>query len=124
MLEKLITAASNGSWSKPVNLTSKALPCAVCCVPCVVAAAAALQPPKPEGWESRYLSDSWSLRSQLFRLAGHAWASGFTPGTLIRALGPWGPGLVDKYVNGRFSVHGERGRWCCVCDRECGCVSE
>lgn len=64
-------------------------------------------PPKPEDWESRFLSDSWSLRSQLFRLAGRAWASGFTPGSLIRALGPWGPGLVDKYVNGRFSMHGQ-----------------
>eukprot|EP00882_Tetradesmus_deserticola_P007407 GHRQ01007804.1.p1 GENE.GHRQ01007804.1~~GHRQ01007804.1.p1 ORF type:complete len:467 (+),score=186.71 GHRQ01007804.1:110-1510(+) len=63
-------------------------------------------PSKPEGWESRFASDSWSLRSQLFRLAGHAWASGVTPFSLIRALGPWGPGLVGKYVTGRFSMHG------------------
>jgi hypothetical protein len=67
-----------------------------------------LQPTKPEGWESRFASDSWSLHSQLFKLAAHAWASGITPFSLIRALGPWGPGLVEKYVTGRFSMHGEQ----------------
>lgn len=30
-----------------------------------------------------------------------------TPGAVIRGLGPWGPGLVNKYVGGRFSYHGE-----------------
>jgi hypothetical protein len=33
--------------------------------------------------------------------------AGLTPGSVIRGLGPWGPGLIDKYVNGRFSAHGE-----------------
>lgn len=33
--------------------------------------------------------------------------AGLTPGSVIRGLGPWGPGLIDRYVNGRFSVHGE-----------------
>ncbi|KAF6266374.1 Alpha/Beta hydrolase protein [Scenedesmus sp. NREL 46B-D3] len=64
------------------------------------------KPTKPEGWESRFATDSWSLRSQLFKLAAHAWASGVTPFSVIRALGPWGPGLVGKYVTGRFSMHG------------------
>lgn len=41
------------------------------------------------------------------RLATSAWMAGLTPGSVIRGLGPWGPGLIDKYVNGRFSVHGE-----------------
>lgn len=36
--------------------------------------------------------------------------AGLTPGSVIRGLGPWGPGLIDKYVNGRFSVHGETAR--------------
>jgi hypothetical protein len=66
------------------------------------------QPPKPEGWEKRFIpEDSWSLRAQLFKLAASAWAAGVTPQGLIRALGPWGPGLVEKYVTGRFSRHGE-----------------
>lgn len=64
-------------------------------------------PPKPEGWESRFLGEPWSLRTQLYKLATSAWMAGLTPGSVIRGLGPWGPGLIDKYVNGRFSVHGQ-----------------
>ncbi len=65
-----------------------------------------MQPVKPEGWESRFMGDAGSLRSQLYKLATKAWMSGITPGSVIRALGPWGPGLVEKYVTGRFSMHG------------------
>jgi hypothetical protein len=43
----------------------------------------------------------------LCRLATSAWMAGLTPGSVIRGLGPWGPNLIDKYVNGRFSVHGK-----------------
>eukprot|EP00879_Flechtneria_rotunda_P006913 GHRR01007260.1.p1 GENE.GHRR01007260.1~~GHRR01007260.1.p1 ORF type:complete len:413 (+),score=123.85 GHRR01007260.1:218-1456(+) len=64
-------------------------------------------PAKPEGWESRFLGDTWSLRTQLYKLATQAWMSGITPGSVIRALGPWGPGLVEKYVTGRFSMQGQ-----------------
>lgn len=66
-----------------------------------------MQPVKPEGWESRFLGDAGSLRSQMYKLATKAWMSGVTPGSVIRALGPWGPGLVEKYVTGRFSMHGK-----------------
>jgi hypothetical protein len=37
--------------------------------------------------------------------------AGLTPGSVIRGLGPWGPNLIDKYVNGRFSVHGKHAAW-------------
>lgn len=58
----------------------------------------------------------------LFRAAAGAWEAGLTPGAVIRGLGPWGPGLIDKYVGGRFSYHGqqltkeeiERFRWAMV----------
>lgn len=62
------------------------------------------------------MGDAGSLRSQLYKLATKAWMSGVTPGSVIRALGPWGPGLVEKYVTGRFSMHGGLLRvdgWCC-----------
>jgi hypothetical protein len=26
-----------------------------------------VQPPKPEGWESRFLGEPWSLRTQLYK---------------------------------------------------------
>ena len=47
------------------------------------------------------------LLLSLARLATSAWVAGLTPGSVIRGLGPWGPGLIDRYVNGRFSAHGE-----------------
>jgi hypothetical protein len=66
------------------------------------------QPEKPEGWESRYSSPAVpALRRALFRAAAGAWEAGVTPGAVIRALGPWGPWLVDRYVGGRFSYHGK-----------------
>lgn len=34
------------------------------------------------------------------------WTNGTTPGSLLRALGPFGPGLVEKYVTARFAQHG------------------
>ncbi|XVF63753.1 hypothetical protein PTKIN_Ptkin09bG0111800 [Pterospermum kingtungense] len=33
----------------------------------------------------------------------HLWESNFTPQTLVRGLGPWGPNLVEKYTTARFS---------------------
>uniref|UniRef100_A0A7N0SV43 AB hydrolase-1 domain-containing protein n=1 Tax=Kalanchoe fedtschenkoi TaxID=63787 RepID=A0A7N0SV43_KALFE len=34
----------------------------------------------------------------------HLWESNFTPQKLVRGLGPWGPGLVNKYTSARFGV--------------------
>lgn len=63
-------------------------------------------PEKPEGWESRFASAS-AFRRLLYRAAAGAWEAGLTPGSVIRTLGPWGPGLVQKYVGGRFTYHGQ-----------------
>ena len=38
-----------------------------------------------------------------------AWEKGVTPGSFIRAIGPWGPNIVHGYVSKRFSHHGEGG---------------
>ncbi|CAM8878300.1 unnamed protein product [Rhodiola kirilowii] len=38
-------------------------------------------------------------------ILNHLWESNFTPQKLIRGLGPWGPGLVNKYTSRRFGVH-------------------
>jgi hypothetical protein len=41
------------------------------------------------------------------RAAMWAWESGVTPHALVRALGPFGPGLCERYVSNRFTHHGE-----------------
>jgi len=43
----------------------------------------------------------------MYKLAAQLWEAGVTPGAVIRTLGPWGPGLVDRYVAGRFNSHGQ-----------------
>ncbi|CAN4084774.1 unnamed protein product [Withania somnifera] len=35
----------------------------------------------------------------------HLWESNFTPMKLIRGLGPWGPDLVRRYTNARFTAY-------------------
>jgi pimeloyl-ACP methyl ester carboxylesterase len=42
--------------------------------------------------------------------AARLWESNVTPFTLIRALGPWGKGLVTKYTTGRLGLDGEEGK--------------
>ncbi|KAI9034443.1 Alpha/Beta hydrolase protein [Hyaloraphidium curvatum] len=42
--------------------------------------------------------------------AARLWESGVTPFTLIRAFGPWGRGLVERYTTGRLGLEGEEGR--------------
>lgn len=37
----------------------------------------------------------------------HLWESNFTPQKLVRGLGPWGPGLVNRYTTARFGAHSE-----------------
>ncbi len=36
------------------------------------------------------------------RFAKGVWNAGFTPGSMIRGLGPWGRGLVGTYAERRF----------------------
>ena len=43
----------------------------------------------------------WSVRGQMFRLSQTLWEAGATPGAVIRTLGPWGPGLIQKYARSR-----------------------
>ncbi|XP_042474819.1 probable 1-acylglycerol-3-phosphate O-acyltransferase [Macadamia integrifolia] len=35
----------------------------------------------------------------------HLWESNFTPQTVVRGLGPWGPDLVRRYTSARFGVY-------------------
>ncbi|CAN8230767.1 unnamed protein product [Cochlearia groenlandica] len=37
----------------------------------------------------------------------HLWESNFTPQKIIRGLGPWGPGIVNRYTNARFGAHSQ-----------------
>ncbi|CAL5087293.1 unnamed protein product [Urochloa decumbens] len=37
-------------------------------------------------------------------LLNHLWESNFTPSRILRGLGPWGPGLVQKYTSARFGT--------------------
>ncbi|CAD6218498.1 unnamed protein product [Miscanthus lutarioriparius] len=37
-------------------------------------------------------------------LMNHLWESNFTPQRVIRGLGPWGPGLVQRYTSARFGT--------------------
>ncbi|KAK3132917.1 hypothetical protein QOZ80_6AG0529520 [Eleusine coracana subsp. coracana] len=38
-------------------------------------------------------------------LINHLWESNFTPQKIVRGLGPWGPGLVQRYTSARFGSH-------------------
>ncbi|KAJ9530113.1 hypothetical protein QJQ45_023374 [Haematococcus lacustris] len=64
-------------------------------------------PQAPEDWQRNVLGSSSGWRSQAFRAAMWAWEAGMTPHALVRTLGPWGPGLCEKYVVNRFSHHGD-----------------
>ncbi|MEW5304929.1 MAG: hypothetical protein WDW36_007503 [Sanguina aurantia] len=64
-------------------------------------------PQAPDDWMNKYLGDHFSWRKQAFKVFGSLWASGFTPGSLVRGMGPWGPGIVEKYVANRFNHHGD-----------------
>jgi pimeloyl-ACP methyl ester carboxylesterase len=44
----------------------------------------------------------WSLSRLAFKTALAVWEAGLTPGGVVRSLGPVGPGLVKRYVRGRF----------------------
>lgn len=61
---------------------------------------------QPEEAGSRKLpvwaESPWSVRGQMFRLSRSLWEAGATPGAVIRTLGPWGPGLIQKYARSRW----------------------
>eukprot|EP00747_Dinoflagellata_sp_TGD_P218105 gnl/TRDRNA2_/TRDRNA2_90403_c0_seq1.p1 gnl/TRDRNA2_/TRDRNA2_90403_c0~~gnl/TRDRNA2_/TRDRNA2_90403_c0_seq1.p1 ORF type:complete len:190 (+),score=16.54 gnl/TRDRNA2_/TRDRNA2_90403_c0_seq1:135-704(+) len=41
-------------------------------------------------------------RSRMFRAAAWLWDRGLTPHMIVRSLGPYGPALVQRYVDNRF----------------------
>ncbi|CAH2078101.1 unnamed protein product, partial [Thlaspi arvense] len=65
----------------------------------------------PAGFSAE--SDSKSERLTKFRatwkgaVLNHLLESNFTPQKLVRGLGPWGPGLVNRYTSARFGAHSE-----------------
>eukprot|EP00884_Botryococcus_braunii_P004708 jgi/Botrbrau1/14238/Bobra.0381s0002.2 len=57
----------------------------------------------PDSWkEPEWARNPWTLRGQLYRLTNRMWDAGVTPGSVIRSLGPWGPGVIQRYVRNRF----------------------
>lgn len=42
--------------------------------------------------------------------AARLWEANVTPFTLIRALGPWGRGLINRYTTGRLGLEGDEGK--------------
>eukprot|EP00937_MAST-01D_sp_MAST-1D-sp2_P001271 g1271.t1 len=62
-------------------------------------------PPPPE--EARERINSMPLRFRvLVKTFRTVWSLGSSPQAVVRAAGPWGPGLVDKYVTRRFRDNG------------------
>ncbi|KAH0651771.1 hypothetical protein KY284_031683 [Solanum tuberosum] len=63
----------------------------------------------PAGFTSQ--TEHMSERMTQFRatwkgaVLNHLWESNFTPMKVIRGLGPWGPDLVRKYTNARFTAY-------------------
>lgn len=49
------------------------------------------------------MRNPWSLKGQLFRLATKFWMWGFTPGILIRGLGPVGKRWSEGYARARYA---------------------
>ena len=54
----------------------------------------------------------WSVRGQMFRLSRALWEAGATPGAVVRTLGPWGPGLIQKYARSRCEHGIALSVWC------------
>ncbi|XP_059284395.1 1-acylglycerol-3-phosphate O-acyltransferase isoform X3 [Lycium ferocissimum] len=63
----------------------------------------------PAGFTSQ--TEHMSERMTKFRatwkgaVLNHLWESNFTPMKIIRGVGPWGPDLVRRYTNSRFSSY-------------------
>eukprot|EP00873_Tetraselmis_striata_P042138 jgi/Tetstr1/462402/TSEL_007408.t1 len=61
----------------------------------------------PADWEPKAVRSTFSVAGAAWRTAKSAWDCGITPGAVTRSLGPWGLGLVDRYVGRRFRTVGE-----------------
>lgn len=48
------------------------------------------------------VQNPWTWRGQLYRFAMNCWEWGATPGGFVRALGPWGRTLIERYARNRF----------------------
>lgn len=58
---------------------------------------------RPEDWKPpASLASPWTLRGMLFRFATTVWEWGATPGVIVRLMGPWGPGLLERYGRNRY----------------------
>jgi abhydrolase domain-containing protein 5 len=60
---------------------------------------------RPDDWEKKIppaLKNPFTIRGMLFRTAKNFWDWGFTPGGLVRALGPLGKSIVLGYTQRRF----------------------
>ena len=65
-------------------------------------------PRRLPGWAE----SPWSVRGQMFRLSRALWEAGATPGAVVRTLGPWGPGLIQKYARSRCEHGTAIPGWC------------
>uniref|UniRef100_A0A7S1SUR5 AB hydrolase-1 domain-containing protein n=1 Tax=Tetraselmis chuii TaxID=63592 RepID=A0A7S1SUR5_9CHLO len=64
-------------------------------------------PAMPSDWEPKAVRSSFSVAGVAWRTAISAWEGGVTPGAITRGLGPFGMGLVNRYISGRFRRTGE-----------------
>ena len=91
--------------------------CYLCCYSCCYLAAtdaatcaatcatmlSVLQLKEPGYKRPPAMQNPWSVKGQLFRLATHFWMWGFTPGILIRGLGPVGKCWSEGYARARYA---------------------
>ena len=62
----------------------------------------ALQSKRPDDWQlPERLRDPWSVSGFMFRTFNLAFEWGWTPGSVIRMMGPYGPRLVQGYARNR-----------------------
>lgn len=67
-----------------------------------------LQTNLPNDWEppARF-KNRFSLAGAVFRTFNVAWELGITPGGVIRTMGPYGAGLIQRYVRNRCAAKPE-----------------
>lgn len=59
--------------------------------------------------EADYMNDRFNRFRASWKgaILNHLWESNFTPQKFIRGLGPWGPGIVNKYTSARFGSYSQ-----------------